>query len=199
MCILMSRTSWWWRSFWCVFPIVLAVYTSVIPLASDFAFLYPFYLVGAYLYSKGWKGESIWSFFLSIVVFTGVFIIFKPSCYVYCSPLNCCHHDWESWLTAFIRFAGGLSGSLCFLYLVRWLRFLGKVKVIQDMGKFSLAIYVLQGIFIEYVWIIHVQTVRMNLPLCMVGAVLLLFLLYGCTLLINKSRVLKFLFLGETK
>ena len=199
MCILMSRTSWWWRSFWCVFPIVLAVYTWVIPLASDFAFLYPFYLVGAYLYSKGWKGESIWGFFLSIVVFTGVFIIFKPSYYVYCSPLNCYHHDWESWLTASIRFAGGLSGSLCFLYLVRWLRFLGKVKVIQDMGKFSLAIYVLQGIFIEYVWIIHFQTVRMNLPLCMVGAVLLLFLLYGCTLLINKSRVLKFLFLGETK
>ena len=199
MCILLCRTSWWWRLFWCVFPIALAVCFPVVPQAGYFVFLYPFYLVGAYLYGSGCNVKNVWVFILSAVLFAGVYIIFKPSYFVYCSPLDFDHHDWASWLVATIRFVGGISGCLGFLYLIRQLRFQGRVKVIQDIGKYTLAIYVLQSIFFRYVWITHFQTVHLNLPLSFAFAVLLLLLLYACTLLINKSRVLKFFILGETK
>lgn len=199
MCILLSRASWWWRLFWSVFPIALAVFSPVLPLASGFVFLYPFYLIGAYLYGRGWNGKNVWVFILSTALFAGVYIIFKPTYFEYYSPLNIDHHDWASWLAAFMRLAGGISGCLFFLCLVRRFRFLGRVKVIQDIGKYTLAIYVLQSIFFDYVWLAHFPSVHLNLPLSFVFAVLLLLLLYACTLLINKSRVLKFFILGETK
>ncbi|MCQ2366328.1 MAG: acyltransferase family protein [Akkermansia sp.] len=199
MCILLYRTSWWWRSFWCVFPIALAVFTPAIPWARFFVFIYPFYLLGAYMYSKRWNVKNVWVFILSSVAFVCVNAIFAPVHYVYSAPLNYESHDWVSWLVAAIRFVGGLAGCLCFLYLATLLCRLSWLKVIRDIGKYTLAIYVLQSIFFSYVWLNYFPTVHLNLLLSFVFAVLLLFLLYGCTLLINKSRVLKFFIFGETK
>lgn len=200
MCLLQRSESWYWRLFWCIFPIALAIFTPLlVPLDDYFVFLYPFFLLGSYLKAGKFDFGNVWLFLVSALVFACTFCVFAPDFYVYCSPLSYEHHDLNALWIAGVRWLGGLSGCFCFIILVRWARFLGRIPIILGIGKNTLAIYVLQAIFYGCVLPHVLHGLQLGFLQSFAFAVVLSLLLHVCALAICKIRVLGLLFFGKVK
>ena len=195
--IIMQRQSWWWRGSWFLAPILVALYCPGFPLARCFVFLYPFYLIGGLIRGVKIEFSNKWITLAALLVFVGVYSIFYPCWTVYELPLCYSHTDIYSFIVAGIRFAGGISGCILFLSCIKRLPFMGKMRCMAEVGKYTLAIYVLQTLFFSPCDVIDYP--RLELPYCIAIAVALLIILYFCTLLMRKNRVVRLLFFGETK
>lgn len=195
--IAMQHQSWWWRGFWFLAPILVAVYCQGFPLADCFVFLCPFYLIGVLTRGVKIDFSNKWITLAALLVFVGVYSIFYPYWYVYRFPLCYGHTDTYAFIVAGIRFAGGISGCILFLSCIKRVPFMGKLRCMAEVGKYTLAIYVLQTLFFTLVW--KADYPKLELPYCIALAVALLIILYFCALLMRKNRVVRLLFFGETK
>lgn len=195
--IMMQIQSWWWRVFWSLAPILIAVFCPGFPVAGYFVFLYPFYLIGTLARVTKFDFSINWLILFALLVFVGVYSIFYPCWYVYQLPLCYGHTDIYAFIVAGIRFAGGISGCILFLSCIKRIPFMGKMRHIAEAGKYTLAIYVLQSLF--FFTIETIGHPMLELPYCIAFAVALLIILYFCTLLMRKNRVVRLLFFGETK
>ena len=195
--ILMMRGEWWWRTLWCILPLCAALSYHRFPLDAFFVFLYPFYLLGVYLNHKNFQFQRIWVGIASAIIFIAVYCIFSPDWYVYNTPLSHLNHDLHAIQVSIIRMLGGLSGGLLFLFLIKHAKILWHITWICSIGKYTLAIYALQSLVFSHINMI--DHTHFELTYCILFAIILLLLLYGCVIVFKKNRVTRVLFLGETK
>lgn len=167
------------------------------PSATQFTYLWPFFIIGAYLSNRGFTHQHItrkWSLFLPL--FLVAYIFFEPHWSIYTAPLR---FNLHSLIIHIIRSAAAIVACGAFLWLAHLLSPLSKYPIVSRIGQSTLALYVLQ----TYAFIIlrhmqlHEQAASMGHAVAIITALLLLFGLYYAYRISRKIPGVAQFFYGE--
>lgn len=193
--ILLLFKSLWWRAAWFVVPMVLAMVCPGFPHPGQFTFLYPFFLLGAWAQARGWRLQTPWVGVAAFAVYACIFWLFHENWYVYRAPMASLPDNPYVVAIYLVRMAGGVAGCFLFLFIVRRLPWLQNCSLLQKLGGSTLAIYLLQCYFWDFVWIGHFPAI--SVWLCLPLTALVVALCYGIHQLCRRAPVLAFLMFGE--
>ena len=189
--------SLWWRAAWFAIPMAAALLCPGFPLAGYFTFLYPFYLLGAWVRNPGWPLGSIWLGGAAVVAFAALFCVFQETWYVYLTPLLSTENMAHTVPIYLVRMLGGIAGCFLLLFVVKRLPFLLASRILQKLGGSTLAIYLLQIYFWDFIWNAHCPHV--NFWLCFPLTVVVVAACYGIYRLCGRIPVLSLLMFGERR
>lgn len=195
--VLLRFKSMWWRVAWFVIPMLLAMVCPVFPHAGQFTFLYPFFLLGAWVHARRCKLGNVWIGLASLAVYIGVFCIFRDNWYVYRSPMASLPDNPDVVAVYLVRMVGGIAGCFLFLFITRHLTMLTRSRLLQKLGGSTLAIYLLQIYFWDFVWIAHCPNISIWMCFPLTAGVVIL--CYGVHQLLKRVPVLCFLMFGELR
>lgn len=193
--ILLLFKSQWWRFAWFVIPMLIAMLCPGFPHAGQFTFLYPFFLLGAWVNARGCNLGNKWIGVGALAVYIGVFCVFRNNWYVYRTPMASLPDNLYVVAVYLVRMAGGLAGCFLFLFAVRHLTLLQNCSLLSKLGASTLAIYLLQCYFWDLVWNGHFPVI--GVWLCIPLTAVVVALCYGIHQLCRRAPVLAFLMFGE--
>lgn len=193
--ILFHRKSLCWRTTWIALPMILAVTCCEFPFAGKFTFLYPFFLIGAWVRAYGCKLNLVWAGVVASTVYSSVFCIFRGGWYVYDAPMDYLSISWEVVSIYLIRMVGGIAGCFLFLFVCKRLAWIQRNKALQTLGRNTLPIYILQG----YFWLLFLTCSfpKTNIWTCFPLAITVVALCYMAGQLIKRLPLLRLLMFGE--
>ncbi|MBQ2379044.1 MAG: acyltransferase family protein [Akkermansia sp.] len=151
--IMQLNDSWWYRSVAFISPILLALLIGNIPIMRHlwahhhhFTYMWPIFVLGSYSHSLNFTSAQInWKWCAFLLPFVFLYCFFHSTWYVYLTPLK---FNIKSFLIDLYRTLTAIAGSGVFLWLCKYVhRFIGKYSVVKNIGKATLALYVLQTVF----------------------------------------------------
>lgn len=176
--------------------------------AFSFFYLLPFFATGDYLHSHNTliyiKRKKVLIAILLILFFC-LLHFFSSEMTVYFSasvfPLSSIHHFQRFICTSIYRYLIGFVGCLLFLLIAPSLVLCEEnslIKLMSNVGKQTLPIYVLQSFVVEWnIFHIPYESLcgnRLIIPILAVGVSVLL---YGVALLIRKQKIVSLLLIGS--
>lgn len=169
------------------------------PHASLFTYLWPIFVLGAEMARRGVTYEHInWKLGVSC---SGLYLIgfafFQSDWYVYLHPLA---FRLDSLLIDLFRSGVALAGCCMALWASKYIhRWIGKYHIIQNIGKATLALYVLQTpFFYKSKTLAEYLPVHMNYLDAAGLSICLLLVLYGIYLTSRRIPVISQLLYGES-
>ena len=189
--------SLWWRAAWFAIPMTLALLCPGFPLAGQFTFLYPFFLLGAGAHHRGWPLGSLWFGIAAAALYAAVFCVFQETWYVYRTPLASLEDTAHTVPIYLVRMLGGIAGCFLLLFVVKRLPFLLKCRILLKLGGSTLAIYLLQIYFWDFIW--RPYCPHVNFWLCFPLTVAVVAACYGTYRLCRRLPALAFLMFGEQR
>lgn len=185
----------WWRAAWFAIPMALALLCPGFPLAGQFTFLYPFFLLGAWAHHRGWPLGSLWFGIAAAALYAVVYCVFQETWYVYRTPLASLEDTAHTVPIYLVRMLGGIAGCFLLLFVVKRLPFLLKSRILLKLGGSTLAIYLLQIYFWDFIW--RPYCPHVNFWLCFPLTVAVVAACYGTYRLCRRIPALGFLMFGE--
>lgn len=202
--IMQLKQALWWRITMFLLPIPAALLIQKLPIIHllfphlcQFTYLWPIFVLGAYLSAKDFSQKRIswkWAFFL--LLFILFFHFFHPTWYVYRQPLAL---NFTSLLVDSYRTVAAIAGCGAFLWIIKHLYpYIEKFTFIKKIGQATLALYVLQTFafkaFSELTWItpdIHHHAAAF------VVSIIILTLIYIFYLVTRRIPLISLLLYGE--
>ena len=195
LCILESLRSMLWRVLWIAAPMLLALLWEGLPFRNQFTFLYPFFLLGAWVAARRPNLAHPAIGLAALAVYAAVFCCFDDTWYVYRKPWVALDAPAEIYNIYAIRTLGALAGCFLFLFaakrLERWLN----RRLLLRLGSATMAVYILQAYFWDFAKVERIMQV--NTAAAMAIAAALLALCYGLYRLMAKSRLLALINFGK--
>lgn len=175
----------------------LALLWPDFPLAGQFTFLYPFFLLGAWVRHLRLPLGNTWLGIAAAAVYAAVFCVFREDWYVYRTPLASLEDTAHTVPVYLIRMLGGTAGCFLLLFAVKRLSFLRKSRILQTLGGSTLAIYLLQIYFWDFIW--RPYCPHVDIWLCFPLTVAIVAMCYGIYRVCRRSPALGFLMFGEQR
>ncbi len=160
--LLFRSPKLWWRILWVLLPVGYALLLPygvkewqwsrdvlfLLPWGKHFPAMWPYFLLGLCLRRVGISGASsishLWLVCVPLAILSWYF--FRKEDYIYITPLT---PDVASWLPTLYRFIAGLLCSFACLYLLKLLLpLLQRQRWLLALGKATMAIYMLQQMFL---------------------------------------------------
>ncbi len=193
---IMARSeSLWWRAAWFVIPMAMALLWPDFPLAGQFTFLYPIFLLGAWVRHQGLPLGNIWLGMGAAVAYVVVYCVFQEDWYVYRTPLDSLEDTAHTVPIYLARLLGGIAGCFLLLFAVKRLSFLQESRILPLLGGSTLAIYLLQIYFWDFIWKPYCPNI--DIWLCFPLTAGVLALCYGIYRACRRVPVLGLLMFGE--
>lgn len=190
----------WRLLYFILMPIMvleLSAYNPLVfPAASQFTYLWPFFVIGAELNAHGFTVQNIRKKFVVLLILIIPFAIYVPKqIFVYITPL-----DFSFSALAYDATRTGIALMLCFGFLgmALCIQKLGRYNLLQGIGRSTLALYVLQSMFFAAVKVFKPHYANTLSDTCVfVLALILLLFLYMLYSIIRRISLVSLLLFGE--
>lgn len=202
--IMQMKQNRWWHIATFIIPIPLAILVSELPVlshlwphSSHFTYLWPIFVLGAYLATHHFGYQSIsWKWCGFLILFVVAFLLFHPHWYVYRQPLS---FSISGILADMFRTFAAIAGCGAALWLIKYLYlFIGRFAIVRNIGQATLALYILQIHFFSYNHIVcSFIPAELNYGLAFGFTCILLAILYIFYLLTRKIPLVAALLYGE--
>ena len=151
--IMQLGRSTWYKAAMFIFPIPFAIFyknapdvLQFFPHKYQFTYLWPFFVLGTSLSHLKFTPQQIdkkWLIFP--ILYIAAYYLFQPGWYVYRCPLT---FDVNNILVDTYRTLAAICGCGTAMWAGKYIHpFIGKYSIIQNIGRATLAIYVLQTLF----------------------------------------------------
>lgn len=194
---------WWARLLWLLIPSILQTWVSnayplLLPAAHQFAYLWPFFLMGAWLKERGVLSQnfSTWlaPLFLAIIP-AAILCPSKVFVYIF-------HLDFNSVAIFYALLRTFIALVLCagFLGLCRFVSRLAHYALVSGIAQATLALYVLQTFFFGVCKIVIPRGIpHLNALSALCVAAVIVVVLYYLYVLLRKLPLIPFLLFGERR
>ena len=151
--IMQWKQIWWYQVILFIVPIPLAIICGQNPCislfwphSSQFSYLWPIFVLGAYMSHQGFTPHQINSKWVIFPLFyIAVFFFFPSDWHVYRLPLT---FSLSSLTIDILRTIAAIIGCGTTLWACRYIhQVVGKYEIAQKIGQATLALYVLQTLF----------------------------------------------------
>lgn len=152
--ILQWKQSLWYKTIMLIAPFIVALlclsFFPIWPYADQFTYLWPFFLMGAYLSNSGFTHNHInWKWCGFLIPYAICFYFFQPTWYVYRTPLSL---NLDALIIDIIRTIAAFSGCGSALMIAKYLHpYIGKLSIVQKIGQATLALYALEPHFFVFI------------------------------------------------
>ena len=147
------KRSWWYKTAMFILPIPFAILcgdnpciSKLFPYTGQFTYLWPFFILGAYMSHVKFSPQHIdrkWIIFP--ILYVAACCLFHPHWYVYRCSLG---FNFIQLMVDILRTLAAIVGCGTALWAGKYLHSLiGEYSITQNIGRATLAIYVLQTLF----------------------------------------------------
>lgn len=149
--LLQWKKSLWYKLLIFILPILIAQYLGHLttfrqfwPFPGRFCYLWPVFVLGATMAKHGFRHERInWKWGAFLPLFVLLYIGFQPTWYIYRLPLI---NNIEAAGIAIYRLIAAIAGCGLFIFTTKLLHKRIQLTILQNLGKATLPLYVLQSI-----------------------------------------------------
>ena len=183
-----------WRIAWSVLPILLAIlWPEFIPYSDYLTTMWPCYLLGAALSSRGFTERHIGGWWwISLPTAAAAIYFFHDSWYMYLTPLRADTSTLYAWLA---RLACAACSGAAFLGVIKLCK-AERLSILASIGAHTMALYVLQALFFKAICLLGITPAMHTALACLCGLVITA-ALYGIYLSTRKIKFIAYLLYGE--
>ncbi len=200
--LLQWKNSLWYKLLIFILPILIAQYLGHLttfqhfwPYPGRFCYLWPAFVLGTTMAKLGFRHEYInWKWGIFLPLFVLLFIGFQPTWYVYRIPLI---NNIEEMGIAIYRLIAAIVGCGLFIFTTKLLHKHIQLPILQNIGKATLPLYVLQCIIFYFNSQLLEYLPITNYAAAIIASLLLMFGLYYFYLLSRRIPGISLLFYGE--